>query len=661
VVTVARVPIRLGSVLAGLFLVAGMVLVTGVADASTGAEAWTRQFGTTGTDEAYGVAVAADGSVYVAGRTSGALEGSLAGGTDAFVRKYDAAGNVVWTRQFGTTAAEIALGVAVSGDGSVYVVGQTGGVLGDSSAGSADAFVRKYDANGNVVWTRQFGTITVDIATGVAVAVDGSVFVVGNTGGVLGDSSSGSVDAFVRKYDANGNVVWTRQFGTTDEDIASGVAVAVDGSVYVAGETEGGLEGSIAGGFDAFVRKYDAAGSVVWTRQFGTAADDGASGVAVAGDGSVSVVGYTGGVLGDSSAGGFDAFVRMYDAAGNVVWTRQFGTTAGDFASGVAAADGSVYVAGHTLGDLEGDTAGSADAFVRTYDAAGNVVWTRQFGTTAADFASGVAAADGSVYVAGRTLGDLEGDSAGGADAFLRKYAAPPPTVGLVDPVTGQWHLRNSTGAVTSFFFGNPGDYPFMGDWTCDGVDTPGLYRQSDGFVYLRNSNTQGIADITFFFGNPGDVPIAGDFNADGCDTVSIYRPSNQTFYIINALGQDGGGLGAAQFSYVFGNPGDKPFTGDFNGNGVTTVGLHRESTGLVYFRNSHTQGNADNQFFFGDPGDRFVAGDWNGDSIDTPGVFRPANATFYFRFTNTQGVADTQFVWGDSHHLPVAGVFGLG
>jgi hypothetical protein len=606
VVTVARVPIRLGSVLAGLFLVAGMVLVTGVADASTGAEAWTRQFGTTGTDEAYGVAVAADGSVYVAGRTSGALEGSLAGGTDAFVRKYDAAGNVVWTRQFGTTAAEIALGVAVSGDGSVYVVGQTGGVLGDSSAGSADAFVRKYDANGNVVWTRQFGTITVDIATGVAVAVDGSVFVVGNTGGVLGDSSSGSVDAFVRKYDANGNVVWTRQFGTTDEDIASGVAVAVDGSVYVAGETEGGLEGSIAGGFDAFVRKYDAAGSVVWTRQFGTAADDGASGVAVAGDGSVSVVGYTGGVLGDSSAGGFDAFVRMYDAAGNVVWTRQFGTTAGDFASGVAAADGSVYVAGHTLGDLEGD-------------------------------------------------------SAGGADAFLRKYEAPPPTVGLVDPVTGQWHLRNSTGAVTSFFYGNPGDYPFMGDWTCDGVDTPGLYRQSDGFVYLRNSNTQGIADITFFFGNPGDVPIVGDFNDDGCDTVSIYRPSNQTFYIINALGQDGGGLGAAQFSYVFGNPGDKPFVGDFNGDGQDTIGLHRESTGLVYFRNSHTQGVADHEFFFGDPGDRFVAGDWNGDGIDTPGVFRPSNATFYFRFTNTQGVADTQFAWGDSHHLPVAGVFGLG
>jgi hypothetical protein len=84
--------------------------------------------------------------------------------------------------------------------------------------------------------------------------------------------------------------------------------------------------------------------------------------------------------------------------------------------------------------------------------------------------------------------------------------------------------------------------------------------------VYLRNSITQGIADIRFFFGNPGDVPIAGDFNGDGFDTVSIYRPSNQTFYIINELGRDGGGLGTADFSFVFGNPGDEPFVGDLNG-----------------------------------------------------------------------------------------------
>jgi glucose/arabinose dehydrogenase len=232
-------------------------------------------------------------------------------------------------------------------------------------------------------------------------------------------------------------------------------------------------------------------------------------------------------------------------------------------------------------------------------------------------------------------------------------------TVGLVDPTTGIWSLRNEDGATHSFYFGNPGDVPFAGDWDCDGVDTPGLYRQSDGYVYLRNSNDQGIADVSFFFGNPGDVPIAGDFNGDGCDTVSLYRPSESRVFIVNELGSEDGGLGAAETDYYFGNPGDAPFTGDFDSDGTDTIGLYRQSTGLVYFRNSHTQGNAEFEFFFGDPGDRFVGGDWTDNDTDTPGVFRPSQSTFYLKYTNSQGNADAQFTYGSGAMLPVAGAWG--
>jgi hypothetical protein len=91
----------------------------------------------------------------------------------------------------------------------------------------------------------------------------------------------------------------------------------------------------------------------------------------------------------------------------------------------------------------------------------------------------------------------------------------------------------------------------------------------------------------------------------------------------------------------------------------MDTIGLHRESTGFVYFRNSHTQGVANNSFFFGDPGDRLVAGDWGIiDGTDTPAVFRPSNTTFYFRFTNTTGIANAQYIWGEPDWLPVSGVF---
>lgn len=86
--------------------------------------------------------------------------------------------------------------------------------------------------------------------------------------------------------------------------------------------------------------------------------------------------------------------------------------------------------------------------------------------------------------------------------------AAAAPTnadgVGLVDVDTGIWHLRSRNGDPNTFFYGNPGDFPIMGDWDCDGIDTPGLYRQADGFVYLRNTKTQGPADILILLREPG-------------------------------------------------------------------------------------------------------------------------------------------------------------
>ncbi len=244
---------------------------------------------------------------------------------------------------------------------------------------------------------------------------------------------------------------------------------------------------------------------------------------------------------------------------------------------------------------------------------------------------------------------------------FERFRPRIPHGFGFQDPASGRWHLRGLGGQEASFFFGNPGDIPFMGDWDCDGIDTPGLYRASDGFVYLRNSNDAGFADVEFFFGNPGDVPLPGDFNNDGCDTVSLFRPSIQRMFVINKLGSRSTGLGAADFDFLFGNPGDKPVIGDWDGDGIDELGLHRESTGFFYWRETLDTGPGDGNIFFGDPGDRFVAGDWGVvDGKDTPAVFRPSNQMFFLRDTLTQGVADDQFPFGSERagFLPVAGVF---
>jgi autotransporter-associated beta strand protein len=419
---------------------------------ASGGELWSRQFGSLAPLTDVGRAVAArNGHIYVAGSVAGDLSGQRnIAGTDAFVRGYDAAGNEVWTSVFGTGRDDQAVGIAVDAFG-IYVVGFAGaGFLGQSYQGGLDAYVTLFDSAGNQVWTREFGTTGDDQARAVAVDASG-IYVVGYTSGTLpGQTSAGGTDAFVRKYDITGNLLWTRQFGTATSDI--GLAVAVDGSgVYVAGATFGTLPGQVgAGSEDAFVRKYDASGNELWTRQFGTSNADLAFGVAADGSG-VYVAGDTFGALpGQTSAGGFDAYVRKYDASGNEVWTHQFGTAGGDLVNGVAVSSGGVSVVGYVGGSLPGQvSAGSFDVFVRQYDANGNELWTRQLGTAADDRAIAVAVDSTGLYLAGQTDGTFAGQtSLGGTDAFVAKMVVSSPQaprpVGAPDDGLGSRPVRAS-------------------------------------------------------------------------------------------------------------------------------------------------------------------------------------------------------------------------
>jgi len=400
------------------------------ATASDGTAEWTRQFGTRDADEAQGVAVDRDGNALVVGWVFGALPGQpVAGMVDAFVRKYDPAGTELWTRQFGSSERDFARAVALDGQGSSYVVGETHGILpGQSSAGGYDAFVRKYDPDGIELWTRQFGGGGGEGAWAVALDAEGNAFVVGTTRATLpGQTSAGSFDGFVRKYDAAGTELWTRQFGSAGAEGARGVALDGDGDVLVAGSTDGALPGQIsAGGYDVYVRQFDTSGNDLWTRQFGSKADDYGVAVTIDPAGRVLVVGSADSALpGQSWAGGTDAFVRQFDLIGTELWTQQFGTDTTDDAWGVAVdAVGASYVIGSTGDSLAGQApAGESDFYVRRYDPSGQVSWTRQFGSGDTDLALAVSL-DASQHprVAGSTRGALDGQrSVGGRDAFVMR------------------------------------------------------------------------------------------------------------------------------------------------------------------------------------------------------------------------------------------------
>ena len=349
-----------------------------------GRELWTKQFGTSHADFLSGIAAPPTrsrdeepyaGDIYVAGNTFGSLQGANLGKRDAFVRKYNASGNELWTKQFGTSHYDFLSGITVDANGGVYVAGYTLGRLQGANLGGTDAFVRKYNANGDELWTRQFGTSGNDFINDIKADFTGNVFVVGSTtGGLQGAGVNlGDRDAFVRKYSASGDELWTEQFGTSRNDYARGVITSDSFSrrvparrVYVVGHTSGNLEGFSNGKADAFIRSYNANdGSVLFTDQFGTSDSDYATGVGVS---AVFNDIFVAGNTKRSLQGGVEAFIRKYDSDGNVDLTKQFGSMKNYYIKGVEVHLDKTYVVGRTDGDLQGIGLGLSDAFISRHN-----------------------------------------------------------------------------------------------------------------------------------------------------------------------------------------------------------------------------------------------------------------------------------------------------
>jgi len=399
---------------------------------------WTKVWGTVGDDYAEGVAVDSLDCIYVTGKTDGSLDGNFnAGMFDIFLTKYDAAGNKLWTRQWGTTADDAGDGVAVDDLDNVYVTGYTDGSLdGNSNTGGSDIFLTKYDTNGNKVWTRQWGGGTDEKGHGVAVG-DASVFVTGYTNGSIDSYPlSGMHDMFISKFDLDGNRLWTVQRGAVLA-YTRGYAIALSGPfVYVTGSTDGQLDGNAwSGGDDIFLIQYDNSGSWLWTKEWGTNNYEAGNGVATDGGGNPYVAGYTGGDLdGNTNSGGNDIFLTKHDVTGTKLWTKVWGTDGTDTGRDVVVdSGGNPYVVGDTDGDLDGNVnSGYYDVFVTKYDTDGFKLWTKGWGGVSNEIGMGIATdGDDNLFVTGFTLGSLEGNPNSGInDAFLSKLAAPAQPTG---------------------------------------------------------------------------------------------------------------------------------------------------------------------------------------------------------------------------------------
>jgi hypothetical protein len=118
--------------------------------------------------------------------------------------------------------------------------------------------LNKYDGSGSLLWSQQIGTVSDDYSHSVALDTFGNAYLSGSTGGSLGGPNAGlnSNDAFLTKYDSAGSLLWSQQIGTSSSDWNESVAVDAIGNAYIGGSTWGSLGGPNAGSSDAFLVKF---------------------------------------------------------------------------------------------------------------------------------------------------------------------------------------------------------------------------------------------------------------------------------------------------------------------------------------------------------------------------------------------------------------------
>src|SRR5581483_1051318 len=479
-----------------------------------------------------------------------------------------------------------------------------------SSFGVADAFIAVFNpaaANGDdtLLYASYLGGSGEDVGKGIAVDAARNAYVVGSTGSndletkaPAGQSlpplraafQGGGTDGFVAKIDTeasgDSSLTYLTYFGGNGNDRAEAVAVDAAQRAYITGATSSSATSfPLRNAFDsrqfngeAFVAKLNADGTALFYSSF------------------------LGGDNGNTTTDGEEGLGLAIDSAGNAYVTGR--TTSG-----------ATFPVGAVAPPFPANLQGTS--FVAKIEASVSsttvprVLYATTFGGTGTVARAIALDPKGNVYLAGLAFSSL------------------PTTPGAFQPTFHGLFNGTSDGFVAKIGSTFP--------------DTIGVYRPSVTDFLLRNSNTAGNPDITVNFSGAGDIPLTGDWDSNGQDEVGVFRPSTGQFLLRRSncficLP----GMGSIIFLNNFGQAGDLPVVGDWDGDGIDTVGVFRNGTFLL--TNSPNINNSsptvDITVTLGQAGDIPIVGYWNGDGIDTVGVFRPGAATFFLS-NSFNGVVD--------------------
>jgi hypothetical protein len=334
---------------------------------------WSRLYGSIKDDYVMNYVTDTHGNLYISGKTTGVIGKENLGKNDGFLSKTDSSGNIIWSRQFGTSEEDDIQWSAIDGKGNIYITGSTTGNLKRANYGKEDIFVMKYDPSGEILWTNQFGTEGIDVARGIFADHKGFIYLTGNTDGKLGQSAFGKTDCFIMKLDKDGNQLFTTQFGTSEDDYSYSVIGGKETDIFICGATWGDLGGKNKGFIDLFTGEFSESVVPVKFYQLGSEGFDIAEIINLDNENNIYVGGTTSGNFSAQQVGEGDCFLFKMNGKGEILWTDQFGTKNHDGLRSIAfnAKKSDNFLVSGILNLPPGD------AFVRMYGKDGKMQWEK--------------------------------------------------------------------------------------------------------------------------------------------------------------------------------------------------------------------------------------------------------------------------------------------
>jgi hypothetical protein len=308
--------------------------------------------------------------------------------------------------------------------------------------------VIRLDSSGNKSWDVGFGGSESDFLISVAQTPDGGFILCGSSTSATNTQKTGShfggFDIWIVRLDTNGNKLWDRTYGGTNDDLPGGIAVTSDGGFIIGGYSSSPASGNKSSpgfGFaDCWVIRLDTDGNKLWEQTYGGSDDDTAGSVKQTADGGFIVGGYylsTNGCRSDTSFGGLDYWIFRLDSNGNKLWDRSFGGSGNESLWGLEQTpDGGFLLGGHSTsspsGNKESVKFGENDLWVVRVDRNGNKLWDQSYGGAGNDYGGRIQQTPDGGFILGGTSysasgGNKTSGSLGEADFWVLKSAPEQP------------------------------------------------------------------------------------------------------------------------------------------------------------------------------------------------------------------------------------------